>query len=105
MPVVIENNSSDPVDYDVSIEGGGNMIDPALAGSISAGLPRFLLRPGSSMTYDFSEAGVARHRFLIQSGSAETTHIELRNVPTTVAIVALDSAESGGETFYRIETK
>lgn len=109
--MLIENDTSEPVDYDIDVAGGGNgmMVDPT-SGTFVVGKPRFsIAKNGGLLDFQLSDDGTGvscRHIFLINdtiAGTPATTVVEMQDAPAEMNHVSLKSTEVNGQTFYRIE--
>ena len=99
----IDNDTNQPVDYDIDIEGGGDDDDMAAAevtGSGFVGTPRFRLAAHGRMRFELSSLGNCDHTFLIDGATRSPTVVQLLNAPSDKN-VTLKSVESGGLIFYR----
>ena len=104
MPMVIENNTSDPVDYDVGVEGDGNIMTQGDKSAFQCPTqPKIKVPTSPNYTYELSEAGVSlRHIFLITPVLGHQTMIIVPNATESQDTVKLEETTVGGKKYYRV---
>lgn len=105
--MLIDNDTDDPVDYDIDVAGGGSggmNMDKDMAGSFTVApgsAPKFRIPARSQWSLELADpSGICRHIFEIDDGTQTRTVIELRDAPGTDS-VRLKQTEHGGERYYR----
>lgn len=107
MAIVIENNTSEPVDYDVSVEGGGtNMDDESKSSFVCPKKPKIKVSTTPDYSYTLSDSGAGvslRHIFLITPPLGHQTMIIVPDAVPGQDNVKLQETTVGGKKYYRVD--
>ena len=99
----IQNDTNEPVDYEIQLDGGGQGMDMTSEANCFCGNPKFRIKGGGTMSFGLAPATSVNHIFLIHPDSESPTLIQLRSAPVNQN-ATLMKVENEGVAYYTIKT-
>lgn len=100
----IQNDTNQPVDYDIQLDGGGQGMTAESGNDCFCGTPKFRIKGGGKMSFSLAPGSTSvNHVFLINPDTSTPTLVELRGAPTNQNAKLME-AEDEGIAFYTVVT-